>query len=123
MNKLKKYLIINSLFSGISGLILMFFSKQINLIFNIINNLVFPLIGTCLALFSIFVYVVWKKYYSNKLLINIISLLDLIWVIGSVIIIVTNPFQISKFGIIIIGTVAVWISFLCYQQFSNNTKL
>lgn len=123
MNKLKKYLIINSIFSGFSGLIMMFFSKKMNFIFNINNSLTFPLIGTCLALFSIYVYVVWKKYYSNKLLINIISLLDLIWVIGSVIIIVTDPFHISKFGNIIIGIVAVWISFLCYQQFSNCTKL
>lgn len=120
MKELKKYLTINSIFSASSGLIMLLFSSWLNELFNISNDYIFPIIGTNLLVFSSFVWYVSKKRLTNKILLNIISLLDLLWVLGSFGIVVFGLFNISKEGNISISIVAIWIAFLAYKQFKNN---
>ena len=122
MNELKKFLLINSFFSIACGTIMLFFSIKLNSFFNINNEFIFQVIGLSLIFFSILVYYVSLKHLRNKLLVNIISLLDAVWVIGSLIIILFDLFNLSNNGKIIIGLVAVWIAFLGYKQFKNNQK-
>ena len=122
MNELKKFLLINSFFSISCGTIMLFFSIKLNSFFNINNEFIFQVIGLNLIFFSILVYYVSLKHLRNKLLVNIISLLDAVWVIGSLIIILFDLFNLSNNGKIIIGLVAVWIAFLGYKQFKNNQK-
>ena len=122
MNELKKFLLINSFFSIACGSIMLFFSIKLNSFFNINNEFIFQVIGLNLIFFSILVYYVSLKHLRNKSLVNIISLLDAVWVIGSLIIILFDLFNLSNNGKIIIGLVAVWIAFLGYKQFKNNQK-
>lgn len=123
MKQLRTYLTINSIFSATSGIIMLIFSNELNAVFSIDNIYVFPIIGLNLILFSGFVGFVSRKQLTNKLLINIISALDALWVLGSVIIILLTLFDLSKTGYIIIGIVAVWIAFLGYMQFIKNKSL
>ena len=120
MKELKKYLIINSIFSAISGLTMLLFSNRLNELCNISNDYIFPIIGANLLVFSAFVWYVSNKKLTNKILVNIISLLDLLWVLGSFVIVGFGLFNISKEGNILISIVAIWIAFLAYKQFKNN---
>jgi hypothetical protein len=120
MKELKKYLTINSWFSAISGLIMLLLSSQLNGLFNIDNDYVFPIIGANLLIFSAFVWYVCSKQVTNKILVNTISILDLVWVLGSFAIVGFGLFNISRIGNVIISIVAFWIAFLAYKQFKNN---
>ena len=120
MAKLKKYLIVNSFFSGLTGLVMLLLTSYLNTLFGITNEYVFPIIGLNLLIFSGFVYFVSLKQINNKVLVNLISGLDALWVLGSVLILMLGLFNISETGNIIIGVVALWIAFLGYKQFRNN---
>jgi len=120
MNELKKYLTINSVFSGICGIAMLVFSSGLNSFFHIQNEYVFPVIGLNLIVFAGFVWYVSQKQLTNNLLVNLISGLDALWVLGSLTIIALGLFNLSKNGNILIGIVAVWIGFLGFKQFKNN---
>jgi hypothetical protein len=120
MKELKKYLTINSIFSAFSGTTMLLFPSKLNELFNINNAYVFPIIGANLLAFSAFVLFVSIKKPTNKTLVNTITILDLIWVLGSLAILAFGLFDISKTGHILIGVVAIWIAFLAYKQFQNN---
>ncbi len=118
--KLKKYLTINSLFSMFSGLTMLGFTTYLNLFFRIENKYVFPIIGLNLVLFSIFVWYVSRKQLTNRTLVASVSILDIIWVLGSFIIIIFKPFDLSENGYFLIGAVAILIGFLGYKQIEHN---
>jgi hypothetical protein len=120
MKELKKYLTINSIFSAISGLTMLLFSSSLNNLFAIENAYIFPIIGANLLFFSAFVWYVYNKKLTNIILVNLISILDLLWVLGSFAIVGFGLFNISKLGNISISMVAIWIAFLAYKQFTNN---
>ena len=120
MDELKKYLTLNSVFSAFSGLTMLVLTSTLNNFFNITNQYVFPFIGVNLLVFSLIVWYVSRKQLNNKLLVNIISFLDGLWVIGSLVIILFGFFELSKNGYLLIGLVAIWIAFLGYKQFKNN---
>jgi hypothetical protein len=120
MKELKKYLTINSIFSAFSGFTMLLFSRSLNHLFAIDYAYVFPIIGANLLFFSAFVWFVSRKQLTNKLLVNTISILDLLWVIGSFITVAFGMFNISKNGNILISIIAVWIAFLAYKQLINN---
>jgi Polyketide cyclase / dehydrase and lipid transport len=120
MRTLKTYLTINSAFSAFSGIVMLLFSKQLNDLFGIDHEFVFPFIGGNLIIFAVFVYWVSAKQLSNRLLVKIITVLDILWVVGSAIIVSFGLFELSKMGYILISLVAVWIAFLAYKQQENN---
>lgn len=122
MKELKKYLRINSLFSMICGIAMLAFFQKLSAIFNIENPYIFPVIGMGLILFSVFVGYVSSKQLKNRHLVNVISALDALWVLGSVAIIIFGLFNLSGAGYSIIGMVAVWIAFLGFKQFEYNLE-
>lgn len=120
MSELKKYLRINSAFSLVNGLTMLLFTEQLNVFFNIENPYVFLVIGGNLIIFSIFVWYVSKRQLRNKIMVNVITILDVLWVVSSATIILFGLFDLSKNGNIVIGLVAVWIGFLGFKQYQNN---
>ncbi len=120
MKKLKKYLVINSVFSGISGLALLLLSKELNDFFGISHAAVFPVTGAGLIVFSLFAGLVSAKRPGNKKLVAAITILDASWVLGSFVIVIFGLFDLSRHGYILISIVALWIAFLAYQQYKNN---
>lgn len=120
MKELKKYLTINSIFSAISGLTMLVLSESLNRLFNISNTYVFPILGGCLLLFAAFVWFVATRKLASKPLIKVTTILDLLWVIGSFLIVLFGLFNISATGNIFIVIVAFWITFLAYKQMKYN---
>ena len=96
MKELKKYLTINSAFSALSGLTMLIISSKLNDLFNIDNAYVFPIIGANLLVFSAFVLFVAKKQLANKTLVNIITTLDFLWVLGSIVLLVSAFLTFQK---------------------------
>ncbi len=120
MKELQKYLTINSLFSGISGVGMLLFSSMLNAFFNVSNLYVFPFFGINLLIFALFVGYVAQKKLNDKRFVNLISALDALWVVGSFGIVIFQLFGLSSNGYIAISLVAVWIGFLGYKQSVNN---
>ena len=120
MSSLKKYLIINSIFSAISGFTMMLFSSKLNETFNINNTYVFPIIGANLLVFSAYVWYVASRKEIPKKEVKLITILDSLWVLGSIVIVAFDLFELSSTGRLLISIVAVWIAFLAYKQSTNN---
>lgn len=119
MKALKTYLRINSIFSLLSGVIMAHFSDAFLIFFNIAENnnkFLFDYIGLSLILFAFFVWYVSTKQLHSIFLVKLISFLDILWVIGSVIIVTLQLFNLSLKGYIIISVVAIWIGFLAFKQ-------
>jgi len=127
MKKLKIYLRINSLFSLLSGILMAEFSDKLLHLFNIqteSNRYLFDFIGLNLIIFALFVWYVSVKHLQSPLLVRIISFLDFLWVLGSIIIVAFQLFNLSISGYITIGVVAIWIGFLAHNQLKNiNTQI
>ncbi len=120
MKQLKTYLTANSIFSAMSGLSMLLFSNKLNDLFGFKHPFVFPVIGINLLFFSAFVFFVSLKQTSNRGLVTTITILDLLWVVGSFIIVAFGLFDISTTGNVLISMVAIWIAFLAYKQYRNN---
>ena len=121
MKTLKQYLKINSFFSLLSGGIMILFVEELITFFGIYNAYIFPIIGLNLLVFSLFVWYIAHKHINSKSLINLISILDALWVIGSLIIVLFGLFELTTRGNILISAVAIWIAFLGYKQYKFNS--
>lgn len=122
MEQLKKHLTYNAIFSLFSGFIMIFYSNFLQSLFGFENPYVFPMIGGNLLFFSAVVFFVSVRYLDNKLFVNIISALDGLWVIGSIIISGFQLFGLTSNGYLIISIIAMWIGYLGYQQYSYNQE-
>ncbi len=114
MNKLQKSLTINAMFSGISGIILITWNRQIASLFGTPNNTVFCVVGIALIAFSI--TIIYEIVKQRPLAVLWIIIQDFLWVIGSAILLVINPFEISKTGNSTIAIVAFIVLFMGINQ-------
>lgn len=119
---LKKYLTINSLFSGVCGLTMILFTVSLNDFFQIKNEYIFPVVGVNLLIFSAFVWYVSAKHLSKTILVKVITILDVFWVLGSIVIVLFGFFDLSTKGYILITIVALWIAFLAQKQYVFSKK-
>ena len=110
MNTLQKYLTTNAIFSTLTGIIAIAFQENIEQLFNVEAGNFFLILGILLILFAITIVIEIKKQRAIPVL--WITTQDMLWVIGSIILIVWNPFGISTVGNIIIGAVAI-VVLLC----------
>lgn len=118
--KLKNTLKANALFSLISGLILILFSEEIAILMNLTSNLPLTIIGLGLILFVLFIlFVSYKKVLNYKLVKGII-LQDLLWVFGSIVLLLLMPFGISLLGNILISVIAFIVSCFAFLQYKYS---
>lgn len=114
MNKLQKALGINAIFSGISGAGLILFHKAIADIFEINQSNIFWMIGIGLVFFTFTILLEVKNQRGLAVLWIIIQ--DFIWVIGSAILLVLPPFNISNTGNGTITVIALVVFFMAINQ-------
>lgn len=118
MKDLRGYLLTNSIFSGISGLLIVIFNQSFLMNYlGIKNAMVLYLIGIGLVLFSVFIYYVIKKRLDDDKTIFVISVLDTIWVLGSFSITIFDLFNINPKSFPLINFVALWVGLLASGQF------
>lgn len=121
MKKLSVYLRINSVFSLLTGVLMVLYSIELLKFFNISNHqYLCHLIGLNLIIFACFVWYVSAKQLERKVLVKIISFLDILWALGSLIIVAFQFFNLSLKGYFLIAIVAIWIGFLAFKQLKHN---
>ncbi|TVR76332.1 MAG: hypothetical protein EA409_13640 [Saprospirales bacterium] len=97
-------------------------SGILNQLFGIKNVYVFPVIGVNLLVFAVFVWYVSKRHLTNRLWVMAITVLDVLWVVGSFVIVLLGLYDLTATGYIITVVVALWIGFLAYKQFVNSAS-
>ena len=123
MNNLQKALTINALFSSISGTLMILLNLQIAHLFGTTNNTVFWIVGIILIYFAITIWYEITK--QRKFAVLWIIIQDFLLVIGSIILIVLDPFKITQTGsliIIIIAIIVLGIGLNQYKSLVNSTK-
>ena len=120
MSSLKNYLQINGGFSLTSSLVMLLFSKFLAGVFGLKGGTAFLVIGVGLLFFGGFVFYVAQKQPGNKALIQVITIMDAIWVLGSLIIVVFQLFDLSSTGYLLITAVMVIIAFFAINQYRFN---
>ena len=121
MNLLQNTLTANATFSTATGILLAIFPEKFTELFEVENALVFRIIGVILLFFAGFVFSQVKKH-DVKLVKFIISQ-DALWVLGSALLLLLQPFGISQTGNYMIGGVAVIISLFAIGQIQGLKKL
>jgi hypothetical protein len=122
MKELRKYLTINSIFSAVCGLIMLMLSGGLNQLFGIENFYIFPVLGLNLLVFAVFVWYVSRNQLTNRAWVMTITVLDVLWVVGSFVIVLLGLFDLTGSGYILTAVVALWIAFLAYKQFVNSGR-
>ena len=116
MNSLQRSLTANTIFSLFSGIILLLLAPYLTSLFGLSDPTAFWIIGGGLILFAFSVYRQVKLQKPMGVLAIIVQ--DLLWVIGSIVLLVLNPFQISPTGNLMIGLVALVVLGLAMAQSS-----
>jgi len=115
--KLRIALKVNALFSTISGLWIIFQHQQIAERMHISNATILLIIGIILLPFAFFVYKTASDQQISPKKVKFIIVQDWLWVVGSVLIIAFQAFDINRIGFIIIGVVALIVAdFAIFQQ-------
>lgn len=112
---MKNALILNALFSSISGVILICFHTAISVLFGLESGAVFWIIGIALIYFAGTIAYETKKLRRTFILLIIAQ--DLLWVIASIVILLIHPFGISSNGNITIGVIAVIVLGMAINQY------
>lgn len=120
MNELQKALQLNFLFSSASGLLLVILYQPIAILFGTNNTTVFWMVGIALIYFAITIWYEIKR--QRKFAILWIIIQDFLWVVGSLILIVLNPFEITLIGNLIIAIIGLIVLFMAVNQVKELKK-
>ena len=123
MTTLKNVLLVNAVTSGLTGVGLILFSTSIATIFGIAES--WPLTGTgvFLFLFAAFVGLVASQRTIRQNLVRTIITLDILWVVGSLAIVVPQLFGLTILGYASIAAVAGWVGLMAYLQSTGLKQL
>lgn len=116
---IKRYLLVNSCFSFFCGILMLLLPEQFNSFFESSSPLIFTIIGINLMSFSVFVLFVALSKPIRLFLIQLIIILDVLWVIASLLLLLFTIGNLSTNGYIMIGLIAVFIGFLAFKQYQN----
>lgn len=100
---------VNAIFSLTTGLFLIINPKLIASLLAIESADVMLVIGYGLLIFASTLYYVIKKELKNRKVIDSIIISDLVWVVGSLILVIFQPITISTVGNVLISVIAVII--------------
>lgn len=122
MKTLKTVLQVNAISSGVTGIGLVIFSKNIASLFEVAQNGPFIAVGIFLVLFSAYVLAVSLSKQIDAVKVKAIIVADVAWVVASILATVVLFNTISSIGIVAIEAVAVWVAMMAYLQNSGLKK-
>lgn len=117
MQDLKNALMGNAIFSAFSGSTLILFHAKTSRLFGLEDGTVFWVIGFALLFFAA---TVW--YESSRLrppFVRWIVVQDVLWVLGSLILLIFKPLEISALGNFLIAAVALFVAFFGWRQWAG----
>lgn len=116
MTRLENVLLVNAISSGATGLLLILFPGFIAGIFGVSQTLPFTGVGIFLVLFALWVFSHSRKVPRQPKGVRWIIIIDITWVIGSLVIIFPQLFGLSSTGYLLIGAVAIWVALMAFLQ-------
>lgn len=117
MTTLKNILRLNAVTSGATGLGLAFMPRLFAGLFEVEQSGPFVGVGIFLIVFAAAVWTVSRPERVNLKSVNAVIFADVTWVIGSIALIILDPFSVSLIGNILIAGVALWVLLMAYTQF------
>lgn len=119
MKKLKFWLRFNAVFSTVCAIILLVDNYQIQQVFGFENSMVLPVLSIGLLPFAGYVYWVSRQHPIMEKHVRSISLMDGVWVLGSIVLIAFQPFGLTMVAYISIAIVALFVGLFGIQQYRN----
>lgn len=116
MTTLKNVLLLNGVSSGATALLLILFPSAIANIFGITSTLPFIGVGVFLLVFAGLVLYESRQQPLRAGMVKFIIVLDILWVIDSLVIIALQLFGLSFLGYLLIGGVALWVAAMAFLQ-------
>lgn len=116
MIRLKNALLLNAVSSGATGLLLLIFPGFFAGLFGTSQSIPYTVTGIFLLFFALDVYLQSRKDPLHYGRVQWIIALDILWVVGSLIIIVPRLFNLTAIGYILIGGVALWVAAMAVLQ-------
>lgn len=113
-NQLKRALIANAIFSGLSGLALLLAADTLNEFMNLSNTLALRLVGIGLLVFVVQLIGAIRK--PGAKVVRMIIIQDWLWVLGTAVIIALNLFDISFEGKMLMTIVAAIVGGMAVTQ-------
>ena len=123
MKNLKNVLLINAVSSGATGLGLIAFAAPVAVLFGANNPVPVTGVGIFLLAFAILVFTESRRATHNLNMVKLIIALDISWVIGSIVIVLLQLFNLTPLGYLAIGTVALWVAGMAYLQVNGMKRL
>ncbi len=117
MENLKFWLYCNAAFSMTSGLCLLFANQFLQTFLGFQNAEILPSIGINLIIFASCILFIIQYYLKQKNLISLIIFLDVMWVIGSCILIIFQLFALTAKGYWLIGVISLIVGWFAKQQY------
>lgn len=120
MLPLKTTLLVNAISSGATGLLLALFPGMAAGSFGVTETVYFVEVGVFLVLFAAFVlYVATRKPISARS-VMLVTTLDLLWVLGSMVAVFMLAGIVTTIGIVLIVAVAAWVALMAFLQFKGS---
>ena len=116
MKSLRNVLLINAVSSGITGLGLIAFAPVIATLFGTSSVAAIWGTGLFLLLFAIEVGLESRRNPLIPARIRLIVVMDVTWVVVSLLIVLFQLFDLSSIGYLAIGAVALWVAAMAYLQ-------
>jgi hypothetical protein len=123
MISLKNVLLINGVSSGATGLILIAFGRFVAAMFGVSQPQPFWGVGVFLIAFAALVIAEALQPSPRQNRVMLITTLDTLWVIGSLVIIALQLFNLSAIGYALTGAVALWVAAMAVLQARGLKKL
>lgn len=121
MNTLQRYLLANALFSSLCGLCAISLQEPLQQLFDVPPGPFFLVLGLLLLFFVLTLTVEFKKQRGLAVLWIIVQ--DLLWVLGSIYLLIWDPFHISPEGNIVIALVATVVLIMALGQSKGLSQL
>jgi hypothetical protein len=123
MLPLKTTLTVNALSSGATGILLIAFAHTIATLFGVSDPLPFIGTGIFLVVFAGYVLITALQTPLNNKSVRRIIALDILWVLGSLVLLVAASGELSMIGILGITAVAAWVASMALLQRKGLTSL
>ncbi len=120
---IRRILYANAIFSGLSGLIFTFASKSIAAFLGIASSAIILALGIVLMVFADVIYIFAKREEISKGFVLFIIIADSLWVLDSILLLVTNWVPFTVEGKWAIGIIAVIVDLFATLQFFEWRKM
>ena len=119
---LKNVLRANAIFSTVSGLVFILFAGSLASLLGITNSLVLVGLGAVILPFAIYVYKVSTMDTLNSKLVWVIIELDVLWVVASAVLLLTNLVPLTLAGKWVVGLTAEIVAVFAILEYVGLRK-